>query len=221
MVVGDLRSKALSCNQINLIKEKTTQKQRNEARTLYGLKEHFNPTFSLNVDLFRQVDCIQCSFPLYNKSTCFFKCTPAQNMFKHTHTLVYCNCIQLGITNYLLLMTAFIDTHFRSSPVESLHTVLLGTCKYLLKSFMSSRNEQEKKQILARMSGFNYSGFSTKVYGNVCYYYQSFVGRDFKGWMQMSLFIISPYLTDEQKKVWLLLSKVTKLNIIHCSCCVV
>lgn len=96
---------------MNLIKEKTTHKQKNEARTFYKLKEHFNPMFSLNVDL------------------------------------------------------------FRSSPVESLHTVLLGTCKYLLKSSMSSRNEQEKKQILARMSGFNYSGFSTKVYGNVCYYY--------------------------------------------------
>ena len=74
---------------------------------------------------------------------------------------------------------------------------------------MSKRKEEEKKQILAKMSTFNYSGFSTKVHGNVCYYYQSFVGRDFKGWMQMALFIISLFLSEEQKKVWILLSKVT------------
>ena len=62
---------------------------------------------------------------------------------------------------------------------------------------MTKRKEEDKKEILARMSAFNYSGFSTKVHGNVCYYYQSFVGRDFKGWMQMAIFIISSYLTEK------------------------
>ena len=45
------------------------------------------------------------------------------------------------------------------------------------------------------------SGFSTKLHGSVCYYYQSFVGRDFKGWTQMALFILGPYLSDGQKEV--------------------
>ena len=64
--------------------------------------------------------------------------------------------------------------------METLHTVLLGTCKYLLRSFMSKRNKGEKDEILARMSAFNSSGISTKIHGNVCFYYQSLVSRDFK-----------------------------------------
>ena len=92
--------------------------------------------------------------------------------------------------------------------METLHTIILGSCKYLLKSFMSKRTAQEKKEILARISAFNTSGFSVRMYGNVCHYYQSFVGRDFKGWMQMALFVIIPYLSQPEKEVWCLLSKV-------------
>ena len=40
-----------------------------------------------------------------------------------------------------------------------------------------------------------------KVHGNICYYYQSFVGRDFKAWMQMAIFVLKPYLTVEAKKM--------------------
>ena len=112
-------------------------------------------------------------------------------------------CIFMNATWYVHL---FFSVTYRSTPVETLHTILLGICKYLF-GLMTKRKEEDKKEILARMSAFNYSGFSTKVHGNVCYYYQSFVGRDFKGWMQMAIFIISSYLT-EQRNVWLLMSKV-------------
>ena len=73
---------------------------------------------------------------------------------------------------------------------------------------MGSCSTQQKKEILARMSAFSYCGFSVKVTGNICYYYQSFVGRDFKAWLQMAVFIIAPYLSAQGKKCWLLLSKV-------------
>ena len=97
---------------------------------------------------------------------------------------------------------------FRSTPVESLHTILLGASKYMVRSFMGSCSSKQKKEILARMAAFSYCGFSVRVTGNICYYYQSFVGRDFKAWMQMALFIIAPYLSEEGKKCWLLLSQV-------------
>ena len=103
---------------------------------------------------------------------------------------------------------------YRSTLIETLHTVLLGTCKYLLRSFMSKRNKGEKDEILAGMSAFISSGISTKIHGNVCFYYQSFVGRDFKGWMQMAVYIIYPYLIVDQRKVWLLLSKVCNIVLI-------
>ena len=39
------------------IRQKVTEKEKKETRTLYGLKEHYNPMFNLKVDLFRQATC--------------------------------------------------------------------------------------------------------------------------------------------------------------------
>ena len=75
---------------------------------------------------------------------------------------------------------------------------------------MPKMSPQQKREIQARVRAFNTSGFNTKLQGgSVCYYYQSFVGRDFKGWTQMALFILSPYLSDGQKEVLLVFSKVS------------
>ena len=87
--------------------------------------------------------------------------------------------------------------------MEVLHTLFLGACKHFLKIVMPEMSPQMRKEILARISAFNTSGFSTKLYGNVCQYYQSFVGRDFKGWSQMCAFILCPYLSDGYKEVLL------------------
>ena len=96
----------------------------------------------------------------------------------------------------------------RSTPVESLHTILLGACKYMLREFMDSLTVAQRKEILARVSAFPNCGFTTRITGNICYYFKSFVGRDFKSWMQMAIFIVSPYLSESQTKCWYLLSKV-------------
>ena len=95
---------------------------------------------------------------------------------------------------FVLTEDHFTCTLLRSAPEGTLHTMILGSCKCLLKSFMSKRTAREKKKLLPRISAYNKSGFSVWMYRNVCYYYQSFVGEDFKGWMQMALFIILPYL---------------------------
>lgn len=96
----------------------------------------------------------------------------------------------------------------RAMPVEILHTILLGPYKYLLKVFISSLSNTQKAEILARMNSFNMSGFHVAVHGNICYHHNSFVGRDYKSWAQMCLFIATPYLTDSEKHVWLCLTKV-------------
>ena len=72
---------------------------------------------------------------------------------------------------------------------------------------MSHLSKKEKTEILARLSAFNYSGITGKVQGNVVYHHQSFVGRDYKAWAQIALFIIAPYLSDPDKEVWIALSK--------------
>ena len=96
--------------------------------------------------------------------------------------------------------------------METLHTILLGPYKYLLKTHMKMFSSQQKREILARMAAFKYSGFDGKVLGNVVYHHQSFVGRDYKAWAQMALFIVGSYLSDAQKRVWLSLSKVSTLH---------
>jgi len=46
------------------------------------------------------------------------------------------------------------------------------------------------------------------MFGNVVRHHKSFVGRNCKAWAQMALFIMDPYLSEEDKAVWLSLSKV-------------
>ena len=96
----------------------------------------------------------------------------------------------------------------RSTPVETLHTILLGPYKYLLKSTIPKLSTRQKEEVLARIRAFHFSGFRVRLIGNVIRHHQSFVGRDYKAWAQMAPFIIFPYLTEEDTTVWLALSKV-------------
>ena len=79
----------------------------------------------------------------------------------------------------------------------------------MLRSFMDHRTSAEKKEVLARINSFSMSVLSCRITGNICYHYKSFVGRDFKAWMQMAIFIVPAYLSDCEKDCWFLLSKVS------------
>ena len=92
--------------------------------------------------------------------------------------------------------------------METLHTILLGPYKYLLKATIPTLSTEEKEKVLAQMRCFNYSGFTGRVYGNIISYHKSFVGRDYKAWAQMALFVIGDYLSEGQRRVLLSLSKV-------------
>lgn len=78
----------------------------------------------------------------------------------------------------------------------------------MVRAFMSKRSAAEKQEVLARIRAFPYCGFTDKITGNIAFHYKSFVGRDFKAFAQMSVFIVSPYTSDDEKHCWLLLSKV-------------
>ena len=109
--------------------------------------------------------------------------------------------------------------YYRSTPVESLHTVLLGPYKYLLKYTIPTLSSQQKAEVLARVRRFNYSGFDFRVLGNVIHHHKSFVGRDYKAWAQMALSVMYPYLSDGDKSVWIALSKVNRqYTSIHFDC---
>eukprot|EP00731_Ephydatia_muelleri_P013203 Em0007g513a len=91
---------------------------------------------------------------------------------------------------------------YLSIPVEVLHTLSLGSCKHFLKDVhvMPKMSPHQKREMQARVRAINMSGFSTKLHGSVCYYYQSF-----------ALFNLGPYLSDGQKEVLIAFSKVFRI----------
>eukprot|EP00731_Ephydatia_muelleri_P020757 Em0013g484a len=107
------------------------------------------------------------------------------------------------------LLELFIDLH-RCTPVEVLHTLLLGPFKYLFRDMMGRLTTVQRKEIQARISSFSFSGFDMKLSRNVAKYFKSFVGRDFKILAQLALFVLPPYLTPGETEVWFALSKVFK-----------
>lgn len=59
----------------------------------------------------------------------------------------------------------------RSTPIECLHTILLGPVKYLLQLLMDRLNPREKDFIEARINSFEFSGFEAKLHGrSICRY---------------------------------------------------
>ena len=107
-----------------------------------------------------------------------------------------------GIVNNNYIIVMF---YYRSTPIETLHTILLGLYKYLLRVTIPKFSGVQKEKILARIGAFNFSGFRVKLVGNVVQYHQSFIGCD---WAQMAPFVIFPYLNEDGKCLWLALSKV-------------
>ncbi|KAL5496712.1 hypothetical protein EMCRGX_G013056 [Ephydatia muelleri] len=103
-----------------------------------------------------------------------------------------------------------VDPH-ESTPVEVLHTLLLGPYKYLVRNVMGRLTSAQKLEVLARISSFPFSGFAIRLTRNIAKYYKSFVGRDFKALAQLALFVFFPYLTAGEIEVWFALSKVFRM----------
>lgn len=102
----------------------------------------------------------------------------------------------------------FILSSSSKTPIEILHTVLLGPVKYLLKFTIQSLNQQQKDQMCAKIGSFDMSAFPAKIRGNITRNYGSYVGRDFKLWMQVAVFVLQDIVSEEHLMVWELLSEV-------------
>lgn len=114
--------------------------------------------------------------------------------------LVYCINIRV---NFVLFL-------FSKTPIEILHTILLGPVKYLLSSTIKSLNQHEKDQLHAKISALDMSAFAANIRGNITRNYGSYVGRDFKLWMQVAVFVLQGIIPDENLLIWELLSEVRR-----------
>ena len=99
----------------------------------------------------------------------------------------------------------------RSTPVECLHTILLGPVKYLFGDLMEHITPNQKKEVAARIQSFPKSGFKTHLSSSIVNNHKSGLGRDFKLLAQMALFVVWDYLRDGEHAIWLSLCKVRQL----------
>ena len=73
---------------------------------------------------------------------------------------------------------------------------------------MGRQNSTANAEIQTKIKAINFCGFEAKLSYNICRHYQSFIGRDFKALAQIALFLLTPYMTEQEKVVWLALLKV-------------
>ena len=73
---------------------------------------------------------------------------------------------------------------------------------------MKGLTPANKKKVKARVEVFDFSAFPRKVASSITTMYGSYVGRDFKLWAQIAVFILMDIITDEELEVWRNLSEV-------------
>ena len=61
--------------------------------------------------------------------------------------------------------------------METLHTILLGPYKYLLRTLMGHLTSAQKDDLYARLATFDFSGLDYKMSYNLIRHFRSFVGR--------------------------------------------
>ena len=76
----------------------------------------------------------------------------------YVHVCV-CVCLYISVCVHVLV---FASPH-SITPVETLHTILLGACKYTVRRFMSSGTPLQMEEILSRIAAFPYSGFTVRL----------------------------------------------------------
>lgn len=130
------------------------------------------------------------------------------DLHKYIRNSVYIHVVIVIVMYFSSRMIVILCISYRSTPVETLHTVLLGPYKYLLHSLMGHLTSAQKEDLQARLSSFDFTGLDYKLSYNIIRHFRSFVGRDFKALAQVSLFLLGPLMSAEEKKVWLSLSKV-------------
>jgi hypothetical protein len=95
----------------------------------------------------------------------------------------------------------------QTPPVEILHTILLCPVKYLVKKTFNNLSPADKKKVKSKIEAFDFSAFSRRLPSS---FHGSCVGRDFKLWAQISVFVLEGLISDDELQVWIYLSEVSR-----------
>ncbi|CAB4016525.1 Hypothetical predicted protein [Paramuricea clavata] len=94
------------------------------------------------------------------------------------------------------------------TPIEILHTILLGSEKYLLGKTMKTLSAANKMKIKARIEAFDFSAFPQKIASSITRMHGSLVGRDCKVWAKVAVFLLMDIVSDDELEVWYNLSDI-------------
>lgn len=104
-----------------------------------------------------------------------------------------------------------LDAH-QDTPVEILHTILLGFVKYMWKHIVTAIVERghgeigavDKAQLIARLNALSIDGLSIPRLrrAKLVAHATSLIGRDLKALAQLAIFAIEPYATPTELAMW-------------------
>jgi hypothetical protein len=92
----------------------------------------------------------------------------------------------------------------RDTPIELLHTILLGVLKYLWHSTHTSWTADQKKTFELRLQAANTSGLSIEAIraGYIVQYANSLIGRQFKILGQCAVFQLYDLVDGNHFRAW-------------------
>ena len=105
--------------------------------------------------------------------------------------------------SFVRLMLIGLDPNL-DTPVEILHTVLLGMVKYMWRDAVDRIKDDGKRTLIARLDSFNVSGLNLSPLPGHTFvnYYGSLVGRDFRAIVQAAPFVLHGLLSEELLNMW-------------------
>ena len=95
------------------------------------------------------------------------------------------------------------DVH-QDTPVETLHTYLLGVVKYIWEQTIFNLKDHELKIVIARLNSFQEAGLNIpKINAEyMIRYYRSLLGKHFKALVQVMVFVVHDLVSETLLKAW-------------------
>ncbi|KNZ44041.1 hypothetical protein VP01_9567g1, partial [Puccinia sorghi] len=90
------------------------------------------------------------------------------------------------------------------TPVEILHVFLLGVAKYFVRDLIIKLNQKEKDQLKGYLQSFNTSSLNLHLIQSryLVTHAKSFIGKEFKIFLQASPLILFPFIDQDQCDMW-------------------